>query len=330
VELLKKYKKKNNILWDRVFLAIFIVIILIFLISTLIGNLFDKSRKKTPISTSNASSENSSNSANDNTINANYDYITVSSEEIHKGNLILVNNTFAYEIGEPEDLVSVYEKKTNNYAVKDTIVSLKPEVITALNEMTDAFFAEKNNQDLMVISGFRSKEYQQKLYDEDLAQTETTVSTFVAIPGHSEHHTGYAVDFGIRPKDGNYPKYDGKGDFVWVSENCYKFGFIVRYNVEKASLTGIADEPWHFRYVGKPHAFLMNEKKLCYEEYVDYIKTFKFGEKHLEVTTEDNKTYEIYYVPAEETTTKIPFPKYGEYEISGNNVDGFIITVTPQ
>ena len=66
--------------------------------------------------------------------------------------------------------------------------------------------------------------------------------------------------------------YDGTGDFEWINKNCYKYGFVVRYTEEKQRLTKIQDEPWHFRYVGIPHAYYMTTNNLCLEEYIDLVR----------------------------------------------------------
>lgn len=78
----------------------------------------------------------------------------------------------------------------------------------------------------------------------------------VAIPGTSEHNLGLAVDL------------LGEEAVAWLSEHCWEYGFIVRYTAEKESITGIIDEPWHFRYVGREVALDMKDSGLCLEEYL--------------------------------------------------------------
>ena len=53
-----------------------------------------------------------------------------------------------------------------------------------------------------------------------------------------------------------------------------------RYQEGKEALTGIAPEPWHFRYVGLPHATIMNTHGFCLEEYLDYLKDFPYEGRH--------------------------------------------------
>ena len=78
----------------------------------------------------------------------------------------------------------------------------------------------------------------------------------VAVPGTSEHHLGLAVDL------------LGDEAIAWLTEHCWDYGFIVRYTADKAHITGIIDEPWHFRYVGTEVSLDMKDSGLCLEEYL--------------------------------------------------------------
>ncbi len=78
----------------------------------------------------------------------------------------------------------------------------------------------------------------------------------VAIPGTSEHHLGLAVDL------------LGDKAVAWLQEHCWDYGFIVRYTKDKEHITGIIDEPWHFRYVGTEVSLDMKDSGLCLEEYL--------------------------------------------------------------
>lgn len=90
----------------------------------------------------------------------------------------------------------------------------------------------------------------------------------VAVPGYSEHALGLALD--IMSED--YQELDEKQadtpEAKWLAENCYKYGFILRYPLDKADITGIIYEPWHYRYVGKDAAKEITEKGITLEEYL--------------------------------------------------------------
>jgi D-alanyl-D-alanine carboxypeptidase len=141
-----------------------------------------------------------------------------------------------------------------------------------------------------------------------------------------DHVTGLSFD--LSSYDGSTIKdYNGTGDFSWIADRADKYGFIQRYPSDKVDITGI-DEPSHFRYVGLPHSAYIKENNLCLEEYIDLVKQYTY-DNPLEYTTFNGRTYNIYYVKEDENnkTTNIPVLMDMEYSISGDNVEGFIVTV---
>ena len=138
-----------------------------------------------------------------------------------------------------------------------------------LMEMLEA--AREGNWDELprVISGYRTQEEQQRLYDEEVSKYKAEGCTeeeakagagqWVALPGTSEHQLGLAIDV-------EGATYDV---FLWLQENSWKYGFIFRYPGGKTDLTGTVEEVWHYRYVGKEAAAEMYEQGLCLEEYVE-------------------------------------------------------------
>ena len=73
----------------------------------------------------------------------------------------------------------------------------------------------------------------------------------------------------------------------------------------------------------------MMKNNLCLEEYISTLSQFVYGEHHLEFTDDEGKGYEIYYIPADmgADSTNVPVPAGKKYDISGNNIDGFIVTL---
>ena len=253
-----------------------------------------------------------------------YTALQKSRRDLHEGELILVNNDLPFQ-SEAQDIARIYDIKNSSYYVKDKNVLLRQTAAVQLNRLMEAFAAATGTSNVMIISGLRDFDRQKELYDNDLIKTGLTFSKLVAKPGYSEHHTGYAVDFGLY---GEGREFDGTGVYRWLSENCHRYGFIVRYPHEKSELTHIDYEPWHFRYVGHPHAELIAGKGYCLEEYITYLRQFPYQGKHLQVTGTDRRPYEIYYVAADGAGTSVPVPSNRAYRISGNNLDGFIVTVT--
>lgn len=263
-----------------------------------------------------------------------FETFTAKTKDTYRGDLILVNEEHQY-FDCDEKLVSILEKNDETGRKSFTAVDYDYKIADAAYEpmarMIDDFVKEKGLDDLMIYGSYRTREFQQQLYDNDLAANGAESSTRVAKPGYSEHETGYAFDFSRYEKGTGAPvDYDGTGEYSWFNENCFKYGFIVRYPEEKKDITKIQYEPWHFRYVGIPHAYYMANKKLCLEEYIDLVREHPYDGKHLEFADHNGKNYEIYFVASDgntESDTSIPVPTGLKYEISGNNVDGFIVTV---
>lgn len=142
--------------------------------------------------------------------------------------------------------------------------------------------AKQDGISLIICSAYRSVEKQQTLFSEkeqefiaagkNEQEAIAAAATIVAKPGSSEHHTGLAMDI-VTP---SYTELDsGFADtpaFKWLSENAYKYGFVLRYPSDKQNITKIIYEPWHYRYVGEENARIMKEKGLCLEEYVDFLR----------------------------------------------------------
>lgn len=91
--------------------------------------------------------------------------------------------------------------------------------------------------------------------------------TWAALPGTSEHQAGLAVDITSADASVQSP------DIVWnwLKTNAHKYGFIRRYPPDKVSITGISNEPWHFRYVGQAAAEEIYKHGLCLEEYLEIL-----------------------------------------------------------
>ncbi len=94
-----------------------------------------------------------------------------------------------------------------------------------------------------------------------------TAKTWAALPGTSEHQAGLAVD--ITSVDAALQSPDIV--WSWLKSNAHKYGFIRRYPPDKVNITGISNEPWHFRYVGIAAAEEIYKRGLCLEEYLKIL-----------------------------------------------------------
>ena len=256
--------------------------------------------------------------------------VAVKTKDKFYGDLILVNDEYQYYTSGEEDLVNITEKNEEKgiyYFVTDGYdYSILSAAYGPMVDMISDFYDKYGNDTLIIYGSYRTNEQQEQLYGEKQEGDESGDSPLVAKPGHSEHETGYAFDF----SESETYDYEGQGDFKWINDNCYKYGFIVRYTKEKEKITKIRPEPWHFRYVGLPHAYYMTKNDLCLEEYISMIsEKYGYDGEHLEFADENGKNYEVYFYPSDDGAdeTMVPVPTTHKYTISGNNVDGFIVTV---
>lgn len=130
--------------------------------------------------------------------------------------------------------------------------------------------ARKAGLNLRTTSAYRSYAVQDRLYKgylRDEGGNAAIVDTYSARPGHSEHQTGRAIDLCSPSGSLNGFIYTPEGP--WVNDNCYKYGFIVRYQKDIVPLTGYKYEPWHITYVGVETSTAMHNLGItCLEEYV--------------------------------------------------------------
>lgn len=179
--------------------------------------------------------------------------------------------------------------------------------------------------EIVPVSGWRSMREQREIWGGSMAENGTEFTRkYVALPGCSEHQTGLAIDLALRSDNIDFIRpdfpYDGIcGRFRALAAD---YGFIERYQAGKEHITGIAAEPWHFRYVGRPHARLMSDNGLCLEEYVELLRSYPYPERLLETR---GGVYEA-DVGFAFAKSKLELPD-APYQISGNNVDGYIYTL---
>lgn len=178
-------------------------------------------------------------------------------------NKVLVNKF--YSLGKdyvPKDLVSINSK----YAVDDSKLMEKT-AAQAFEKMAKK--AKEEGYNIRAVSTYRSYSYQNTLYNNYVSQDgKEKADTYSARPGYSEHQTGLAVD--VDNISTSYTSFGLTKEFKWMQENCYKYGYILRYTKETEFITGYKDEPWHYRYVGTEIASYIHENPMTYEEY--YIR----------------------------------------------------------
>ena len=165
---------------------------------------------------------------------------------------------------------------------------------------------------LFIASGYRSAQEQRGLYEN------ATNRFYVLPPGHSEHQLGLAADIlasGLYHTGGMR----GSNEARFLAENAPRFGLVLRYPQHKQDITGVAYEPWHFRYVGRIHAHIMGQYDFVLEEYIPFLQ----GQGSYQ-TVWEGRSYTILYQRPE--NGMIFVPEGQNFWLSSTNTGGYILT----
>ena len=239
--------------------------------------------------------------------------ILLKKEYIFNGNLILVNRKYCINKIKEKSLLVPFSNAYSNILF-DTNANIK------LQELLDKI---KSGNSIVPVSAYRSLE-QQQIWDDSLKENgEKFTKQYVAYPNCSEHQTGLAIDLALNQENIDFicPAFPYKGICQEFRDNMTEYGFISRYTKAKEEITNISSEEWHFRYVGYPHSKIMKERDLCLEEYIDFLRNFRFGNNYLNF-----QDYDISYIKMDDDIKEIEINDEEQVTISGNNVDGIIVT----
>lgn len=251
--------------------------------------------------------------------------LSLRTSDIHRGRLVLVNRNYPVRQRRMSgELADVAEAGLLGPPAGG--VALEAECLLQLERL---IAAANGKDEIAAVSGYRSRQEQKALYRQSLKDNGAAyTASYVALPGCSEHETGLAVDVCRHTASPHpiAPDFPDDGVCLAFKRLAARYGFIQRYREGKEGLTGIACEPWHYRYVGVPHAEWMDELDLCLEEYVEFVRSFSYESKRL-VRMEGGARSEIYYVAADNgARSDIPLPDCDRWTCSGNNADGFVVT----
>lgn len=186
---------------------------------------------------------------------------------------MLVNkNNLLKEDYIPENLVEVHEP---------TGEKIDKSYINRLNKTAYKYFkimqadALKEGYEIFIDSSYRTYQYQQKVFENILEKHGLEYAKkYVAPPGGSEHQTGLTFDV-IARRDGIMieKSSDDDSELLWMKENAYKYGYILRYPKGKEQITGFNYERWHYRFVGPEISLYMKENNIeTLEEYHMLLK----------------------------------------------------------
>ncbi len=179
----------------------------------------------------------------------------------HGWNLILVNRDHAVSPDYEVELVTLRNGQ-----------QVDRRIYPDLQEMFDAMRADGIYP--IVASGYRTEQKQRQLLNDKIGEYEEKgysrwrarkkALAWVSRPGTSEHQLGIAVD--INQEDS---RSTARQVYGWLEKNAHLYGFICRYPGEKAAITGVSNEPWHYRYVGREAAGQIRKQGICLEEYLE-------------------------------------------------------------
>lgn len=177
--------------------------------------------------------------------------------------LILVNKKYFL----PEDYIpkNMVTPKIE-LVIGDT--KMLPEAATALEKMVSE--AKLEGIVLMGRSGFRSYNTQKNIFEGHVKKRGFEEANKIsARPGQSEHQTGLAIDITSESVNRQLKEsFKDTKEGIWVCDNAYKYGYIIRFEEDKTDITGYSYEPWHIRYVGEKAAKEIYEKNSTLEEYL--------------------------------------------------------------
>lgn len=236
--------------------------------------------------------------------------VVCTGEDLHRGPLVLINARHPLRAA-PPDLAAV--DRAGRVLLERRAARLLDHCIARVG----------GEGEIVPVSGWRSGAEQRRLWDRSMAEHGPDFTRrYVAAPDCSEHQTGLAVDLGRAAPviDEIRPDFPDRGACGAFRRTAAQYGFVLRYGGGKETLTGIAHEPWHFRYVGVPHAQLMEEYGLCLEEYADFLRRGPYTRR-----LPGRRVVQVSYVPCRGERTELEVPE-GCCQISGDNDAGFVVT----
>ena len=260
-------------------------------------------------------------------INENYNYVNLNWQE-PLGYVFLVNKKYPlnkdYEDQSLKEIKSPYLQPLYNN------MRLAEEALFNLEKMGKDFNKETRNP-MILVSTYRDYAHQDRLFTARIASNRASLglnyedaynkaAEIIAIPGTSEHQSGLAIDFSnkslIQKGRTLVADFSQEKEGKWLLQNAQKYGFILRYPKDKTDITEIVFEPWHYRYVGHPHAEIIDENGWALEEYLEYL------ERERKYFTQE---YELYYLKPEEI---FAYEIYycDDIKVENDNRGGWILT----
>lgn len=321
----KRKRKTYRIRYDRIIFVVAILAVMILIMTSCISSCTKKMREDKPGGTvendlviPDATEQTTMQASTEPPVA--YATVSMGADKVNTGDLILVNAEYPcifddeqVQSGTSPDISFVTiksildTKSERHYTAADWTVGLDRDAALAMDAWFEAFYEESGNTDLRMIGGYN------------------------ADASDPDFRTGRTLTIGIFPDNGSSYAYKAEGEYAWIAEHASEYGFILRYPEDKDSYfddTITSRRTATFRYVGIAPAGYIAQNGLCLEEFLETVKTYTI-DSMLEVTV-DGVNYGMYYVSANGGSTATTFSVPSDeksYEISGNNMDGFVISV---
>ncbi|MEE5993022.1 MAG: hypothetical protein V3G42_07245 [Oscillospiraceae bacterium] len=319
----KKKKKSYRVRYDRVVFTALILAVLILMLTSCMSSCMkgEPEEETTPTYQFEDGREEESSPDNANaTPQMNYATVSKNSEDIHKGDLILVNAQYPCEFdaeavmnGTSPDMNFVTiksildTKDETHYTASDYEVGLDRTTAYSMDAWFEGFYHATGNSDLRIISGYE------------------------AGAGDLDFRTGRTLSIGTYPETGSSNFYMPEGIYSWIDQHSAEYGFILRYpegKDENFDSTITSHRSATYRYVGIAPAIYMKEHNMCLEEFLETIRNYSVD--NMITLQNGDAEYGLYFVPVNnsspQTSFSVPAGDLG-YEVSGNNMDGFVVTV---
>ena len=317
---------KSNKSRQKLVIAIFVVIILILLAfaTLIIGQIINKVGPRPTLPGPS---------------NDNITYIPKDAGDVKIGNLLFISDKYQYEFsGDFSNMINIknYQRSSENvaqteinglytYSLAADRIALDKTALEAFNLMVldycktlDLSGAKENSASNIIIAWGG--------YSEDTVhEYETDVKDIGK--DYYDHAIGTALTLKVYSPSTVITETILKQDYTWIYENAHKYGYIIRFPDGCSDHTGFdSSKRIHLRYVGVEHATYIYKNGLCLEEYLELLHDYSV-DNPLTFTGDNGNTYQVYYVAYSGNPTSVPVPKNNPYTISGDNMNGFIVTV---
>lgn len=288
-------------------IAVTAALLVVALLSLAIVSIANAVRAKNP--------EDETTPAPTNGIPSGYVTTTFVENQLYKGNLILVNDTYAYNAAANADVEMIIiqngRAKNDNgnlYSSNAVMASVQKEALDALNTMIVAFYETSGDDNLWV----------------NLGSVGTTTGIYAA--GNT-----FELRYTTGVQGAEKPPISESNTYDWIFENAYKYGFVPMFEAPDAETTtgegetATESQEHIFRYVGTVHAQIMKDRKITtFEKYLTYLRENTSASKNVGATV-DKKAYKVYYL-AGDAQQIIPEKYKDTCVISGDNMSGYIVT----